>query len=153
MDSARCNLPIYRLSMLNGKVYIVTSPDLVTAVNRNSKTLALNPFIANIGKRMTGHDEATGRIVQHNLNGENGIGYVIDVHDRIVSALAPGPNLERMVEPMLEAISSFLLHTTIPAVVDLFAWARRMMTMCSVTAIYGRQNPFTENPNYCDLFW
>ena len=56
--------------MLNGKVYIVTSPELVSAVNRNSKALAFNSFIAQLGKRITSHDEATSRIVQHNLNGE-----------------------------------------------------------------------------------
>lgn len=139
--------------MLNGKSYIVTSPELVSAVNRNSKTLALNPFIAQIGKRMTGHDEATSQIVQHNLNGENGIGYVIDVHDRLVSALAPGPNLEKMVQPMLQAISMMVPRSSTPIDIKLFAWTRRMMTLCSVTAIYGLENPFTENPNYCDLFW
>ena len=94
--SARCNLPAYTLNMLSGKVYIVTSPELVAAVNRNSKNLAFNPFIAQLGMRITGHDEATSQIVQHNLNGDNGSGYVIEVHDDTVSALAPGKNLEEM---------------------------------------------------------
>ena len=88
--SAKCRLPIYTLKMLNGKVYIVTDPNLITAVNRNSKALAFNPFIAQVGMRITGHGEATSKIVQHNLNGENGSGYVIDVHDGTVAALAPG---------------------------------------------------------------
>ena len=139
--------------MLNGKVYIVTDPDLVSAVNRNSKTLAFNPFIAQLGKRITGHDEATSQIVQHNLNGESGSGYVIEVHDGIVAALAPGKNLEDMILPFLRAVSTHLNVLEKVRVFKLFAWTREMVTMCSTRAIYGPENPFNKNPEYNDLFW
>ncbi|MCJ1307076.1 hypothetical protein MMC25_000722 [Agyrium rufum] len=153
LTSARCKLPIYTLNMLNGKVYVVTSPDLVTAVNRNSKTLALNPFIAQLGMRITGHDEATSQVVQHNLNGEDGRGYVIDVHDAIVSSLAPGPHLESMVEPMLNEADKCVSDHEGATEVDLFAWTRKMVTMCSTTAVYGPSNPFHLDPDYCNQFW
>ncbi|MCJ1370577.1 hypothetical protein MMC20_001790 [Loxospora ochrophaea] len=78
------------MSMLNGKVHVITSPKLVSAVNRNSKALAFNPFVAQLGRRITGHDEVTSRIAQHNLDGEQGPGYVTDVHDGIVTALSLG---------------------------------------------------------------
>lgn len=141
--------------MLNGKVYIVTSPELVTAVNRNSKALAFNPFIAALGMRITGHDEITSQIVQHNLNGEEGSGYVIDVHDGTVTALAPGTNLEAMLGPLLHAVDDHLLHLQVGRTteVNFFSWTRRMITMCSTRAIYGPSSPFVEHPEYCDLFW
>ena len=151
--SARCNLPAYTLNMLSGKVYIVTSPELVAAVNRNSKNLAFNPFIAQLGMRITGHDEATSQIVQHNLNGDNGSGYVIEVHDDTVSALAPGKNLEEMLEVMLHAIDQQLPNLDDDHEVELFAWIRNLMTMGSTRAIYGPRNPFSKVPEYCDLFW
>lgn len=152
LDSAKCKLPIYTLNMLNGKVYTITSPNLVSAVNRNSKVLAFNPFIAQLGKRITGHDEATSRTVQHNLNGENGSGYVIEVHDGIVAALAPGKNLERMSEAMLREASTYFDKVK-DGEVDLFAWTRQMVTMCSTRAIYGPENPFSSNPNLVTAFW
>lgn len=139
--------------MLQGKVYIVTSPDLVTALNRNPKTIAFNPFLAQLGKRITGHDEATSQIVQHNLNGEQGPGYVIEVHDGIVAALAPGKTLENMIKPFLEEVSGYFDALNKDNKVDLFAWVRQMMTMCSTRAIYGPENPFNKNPKYSDLFW
>ena len=151
--SAKCKLPIYTLNMLNGKVYVVTSPELVSAVNRNSRALAFNPFIAQLGKRITGHDEATSRIVQHNLNGEDGPGYVTEVHDAIVAALAPGNGLENMVEPMLHEATTYLEALDKDNEVDLFAWTRKMVTMCSTQAIYGPENPFSKNSHYNDLFW
>ena len=139
--------------MLNMKVYVVTSPGLVSAVNRNSKKLAFNPFIAQLGKRMTGHDEATSQIVQHNLNGENGPGYVIDVHDGIVASLAPGANLEQMTQAMLRRASPYFDALARSGHVNLFKWTRDMVTVCSTRAVYGIENPFDKDKSLIDSFW
>ena len=139
--------------MLNGKVYIVTSPDLVNAVNRNSKKIAFNPFIAILGKRITGHDEETSRIVQHNLNGEHGPGYVTDVHDRMLAALAPGKDLQETTKTMLSRLPVFFDAITIDVELDLFEWMRNMVTICSTRALYGIQNPFDKDLKFVDSFW
>ncbi|MCJ1437074.1 hypothetical protein MMC27_006459 [Xylographa pallens] len=139
--------------MLNGKVYVVTSPDLIAAVNRNSKALAFNPFIAQLGKRITGHDEATSQIVQHNLNGEHGPGYVTEVHDGIVAALIPGTNLENMTEQYIWEVIARLDSLETDKDIKLFAWTRNLVTLCSTTAIYGPENPFSKNSKLVDLFW
>ena len=139
--------------MLNMKLYVVTSPALVSAVNRNSKSIAFNPFIAALGKRMTGHDEATGQIVQHNLNGENGPGYVIQLHDDTVASLAPGKGLENMTQAMLKQVSPYLDALANDAEVNLFEWTRNMVTMCSTRAVYGPNNPFNRDRTLITSFW
>ena len=139
--------------MLNGKVYVVTSPDLIAAVNRNSKALAFNPFIAQLGKRITGHDETTSQIVQHNLNGEHGPGYVTEVHDGIVAALIPGTNLEDMTEQYIQEVIVRLDSLETDKDVELFAWTRNLVTLSSTRAIYGPESPFGKNSKYSDLFW
>ena len=139
--------------MLNGKVYIVTSPDLVNAVNRNSKRIAFNPFVAMLGKRITGHDEDTSRIVQHNLNGEHGPGYVIDVHDRIVASLAPGKDLQQLIKAMLSHLSVYIEAITEDVDLNLFEWTRKTVTKCSTRALYGSENPFDKNAAFVDSFW
>ena len=151
--SAKCKLPIYTLNMLNGKVYVVTSPNLVNAVNRNSKRIAFSPFVAMLGKRMTGHDEDTSRIVQHNLNGEHGPGYVIDVHDRIVASLAPGKDLQQMTKAMLSHLSIYIKAVTGHVDLNLFEWTRKAVTICSTRALYGSENPFDKNAKFVDSFW
>ena len=135
------------------KVYVVTSPALVNAVNRNSKKIAFNPFIAQLGKRMTGHDEATGQIVQHNLNGEDGHGYVIDVHDGTVASLAPGKDPEQMTQAMLKQVSPYLDALANDGEVNLFEWTRNMVTMCSTRAVYGPDNPFNYDETLINSFW
>lgn len=153
--STQFNFPIFTLNMLNVKVYVTRSPELVNAINRNSSKLAFNPFIAHLGKRITGHDEATSQIVQHSLNGENGTGYVIDIHDRIVKALAPGDGLVSMTSTMLQ--ESFTHFAALDAKsdneIDLFEWTREVMTICSSRAIYGPENPFSKNPDLVPAFW
>lgn len=141
--------------MLNGKVYVITSPELVSAVNRNAKTLAFNPFIAQLGKRITSHDQATSLIVQHNLNGENGSGYVLEVHDGTMAALAPGKSLEEMTLAMLQEVSICLtaLDNGGSDEIDFFAWTRKTVTMCSTKAIYGPENPFNKYPELERAFW
>ena len=139
--------------MVNGKVYIVTSPELVGAVNRHSKALAFNPFIAEVGKRITGHDEATGHIVQHNLNGEDGTGYVLDVHDGIVAALSPGNDLEDMTAEMLHEADVYLQELRADKEIDLFKWIRRTITSSSARGIYGPESPFNKDPSLNDAFW
>lgn len=126
---------------------------MVNAVNRNSRKIALNPFIAQIGKRIPGHDEATSQIVQHNPNGEHGTGYVIDVHDNIVAALAPGKDLEQMTKAMLGQASPYFQALAKEREIDLFEWTRHMVTMCSTRAVYGSENPFNENPKILKMFW
>ena len=140
--------------MLNGKVYVVTDPELVNAVNRSSKVLAFNPFIAQLGKRITGHDDATSRIVQMNLNGENGPGYVTEIHDGTVAALGNPASIESISRTLLGEFSSHLDQLQQKREISLFAWTRQVMTRCSTTAIYGSTNPLDGHPEKLDqVFW
>lgn len=147
--------PIYTLNMLNRKLYIITSPDLVSAVDRSSKTLAFNPVIGEVAQRMTGYDEASRKIINHNLNGEKGSGYVIDAHNGIVPVLLPGKNLEEMTLTMLQEASLYLtaLEKENGKEIDLFNWTRKTLTICSTRAIYGPENPFNKDSKFEEMFW
>lgn len=140
--------------MLSGKVYVVTSPELVNAVNRSSRSLAFNPFIAQLGKRITGHDEITSRIVQHNLNGEHGPGYVTEIHDKTNAVLADSKNIEQITSMMLEEMQSYLHQAQQKVDFHLFAWLRTAVTRSSTTAVYGQGNPLAKDQDKLDeAFW
>ena len=155
--SARSKSPIYTLHVLNGKIYVVTSPDLVNAVSRSSASIAFNPFIAQLGKRLTGADDATMAVVSDNLNGENGHwGFVQETHDETVTAMAPGESLDHMNRTMLQQAAEHLQalgQGVDGTVIDLYAWTRHVLTMCSTRAVYGPTNPFTLNPELEEAFW
>ena len=71
-------------------------------------------------KCIAGHDENTSQTVQHDLNGENGPGYVIDVHDRIVASLAPGKDLQKTTKAMVSHTSTYFDAFIKDAEIDLF---------------------------------
>ena len=102
---------------------------------------------------MTGHDEATGQIVQHKLNGEDGPGYVIDLHDGTVASLAPGKDLEEMTQAFLKQVSPYLDALAVDGGINLFDWTRDMATLCSTRAVYGPENPFNRDEALIESFW
>ncbi len=155
--SAQCKAPIYTLNALSKKLYVVTNPDLVVAVSRNSKSLSFNPFISEIGVRLTQPDEKTRAIINDNLNGELGQwGYVKEVHDQIVIAMSPGKDLDSMTQTMLIQSASHLQSSEAEFArgpIKLYAWSRHLFTLCSTKALYGSANPFDSQPELEDSFW
>lgn len=138
-------------------MYVVTSPELVTAVSRNAKSLSFNPFIAEIAARLTRPEEKARAILNDNLNGEHGQwGYALDLHDLTVTALAPGKDLDLMTHTMLTQSAAHLQTSAAEfeqGSIKLYAWTRHLFTMCSTKALYGSCNPFDSQPELEKAFW
>jgi len=153
----RSRSPIHTLNILNGKIYVVTSPALINAVSRNSASIAFNPFIAQLSKRLTGIDEATMAIICDNLNGETGHwGLVLETHDNNIAAMAPGESLDHMNRAMLQQATDHLRaleQDTDGTMINLYAWVKHILTVCSTRAIYGAKNPFSVEPELEQTFW
>lgn len=135
----------------------MTSPELVAAVSRNSKSLSFNPFISEIGVRLTRPDEKTRAIIDDNLNGELGQwGYVMEVHDMTVAALGPGKGLDSMTSAMLIQSAAHLETSDVEFArgsIKLYAWTRHLFTLCSSKALYGSCNPLDSQPELEQAFW
>ena len=156
--SAQAKLPIYALPVLNGKIYVVTAPDLVAAVSRSSKAITFNPFISEVGCRLTGADASARAIIEDNVNLERGNwGYVVEVHDQIVASMAQGSALleamSRAMAKELEKHFEALDADDLGHEVDLYAWLRHAVTLRSSTAIYGPRNPLLTDPGLEDEWW
>lgn len=136
---------------------MVTSPELVNAVSRSSASIAFNPFIAQLGKRLTGIDEATMTIICDNLNGETGHwGLVLETHDETIAAMAPGESLDHMNRAMLQQATDHLRaleQDTDGTIINLYAWVKHVLTVCSTSAVYGAKNPFSVEPELEQTFW
>ncbi|KAL8996734.1 MAG: hypothetical protein Q9188_006497 [Gyalolechia gomerana] len=124
--------------MLSGKVYVVTTPEL--------------PLIpsAQLGKRITGHDEDTGRIIQHNLNAETSPGYVPEIHDGTITALGDPETVNAVTQRLLQE----LWKRDQESEINLFSWLRQILTTCGTTAIYGPSSPLAqEGTGLAEAFW
>ena len=154
--SSRYPLEIYTLRMPHVNMYIVNSLDLVSAVQRNWKTMSFAPFVATFLKRLCLPSKAASEIVDMNLFAEDGAwGLFTDTHNAMHQALAPGPHLDEMISSILESVCTYLerlLGDHGEATVDLYDWVRHMVTLASTDAVYGPQNPFQEM-EVREAFW
>ena len=144
--------------MLNQKMYIVNSPELVVAVQRQTKSLTFEPFVAAILPKLLLVDKDAMEIVKRNLDGnEGGWGLIPDTHRETWPAMAPGPQLDPMIQKMFSTLLPFLdefagvgkgANST-----DLYAWARRAFTLAGTDALYGPENPFRWDSKLEKAFW
>ena len=158
MKSSRHNLPIYTLQMLNQRIYVVNSPELVLEVQRQTKSLSFQPFVAAMLPKLFLVDEDAMTIVKRNMDGEEGQwGLIPDTHRETWPVLAPGPQLDILVESMLTNLLPFLNQiadaeeTDVP--IDLYAWVRHAFTLAGTDTLYGPDNPFRLEPGLEDAFW
>ena len=129
----------------------------MVAVQRNTKTLTFNPFIAAMSKRLFDVDKKTMDIIKTNMDGEQGKwGLIPETHDGIYTALAPGPTLDWMNETMLRKLLPFvdeLEQRGDTTEIDLYSWIRRAFAVSSTEAVYGPKNPFNHIAGLEEAFW
>lgn len=100
-----------------------------------------------MGCRLVGVDAATKSIIDAGQDSQEG--YVQDVHDQLISAMAPGSGLDEMnaafFHQLLEHFS-ILDSEGSEHTVELYAWIRDLFTLRSTNAVYGPNNPL-QDPN------
>ena len=142
--------------MLGGRLYIINSPDLVLAVQRNAKVFNSGPFTAKFAAQVFALSEETEAIWLKNVDGEEGDwGFHSDGMKGIHKALASGkPDLDNLNNAMLRNITGFLgkLGNEAQSEIPLLNWLRHEMTVATTGAIYGLKNPFRAR-EVEDGFW
>ena len=144
--------------MLNQRMYIVNSPELVLAVQRQTKSLSFQPFVAAMLPKLLLVDKDAMEIVKRNIDGDEGDwGLIPDTHKETWPAIAPGPQLDRMIQNMFATLLPFLDEFAgegeATTSTDLYAWARRAFTLAGTDSLYGPENPFRWDSELEDAFW
>ena len=152
--SAKTKSPIYTLKMLSRTLYVITAPDMVNIVSKNTKTISFNPFIAEVAIRMTHCSSEAREVIERNIDSRDS--YVTEIHDHSIASLASGPELQRLTGSMLrQAWTQYLapLAKVPESKVSLHSFLRDMLTVSSTTALYGPQNPFLTNAKARKEYW
>ena len=71
ISSAKHLIPIYRLKMPGADTIIVNSPELTTAIQRNSKAMSFGPLIAELSIRLTRPSKIACDILIKNIDNED----------------------------------------------------------------------------------
>ncbi|KXL51043.1 MAG: hypothetical protein FE78DRAFT_84400 [Acidomyces sp. 'richmondensis'] len=149
--------PIYTLPTLTTRNYIVSSPTLVSLVQRNTKSLSFYSVIVEVTRRMCAFDEDASKIIFYNMNKEHGPdnSLMTVVHDMMNKNLAPGPKLNELTLVQLQQMSLMLNNVGIEGAVssNLYTWIQHVFTVCNSFAIYGAENIFAVHPELEKDFW
>jgi hypothetical protein len=92
--------------MLTSKIYVVNSPELVSIVQRNSKTLSPYPFIMAYLQPLLGLDDATLAIIKNNMYSRDS--YAHEVHSMHQQIMTPGEALNQMQNRAFEELAGLL---------------------------------------------
>lgn len=163
LHSRRYGFPIYTLAMPGGsKIYVITSIDLIGAVQRVPKILAFSPVEAKFAMTICASSKEANRILNMNINGDEGDwGYSMDYHKSLHPSMAPGPGLDAMNRVMIKNITISLdrlypsgkdINRPMRKQIGLMKWLRHETTLATTNSVYGPLNPF-KDPNVEEAFW
>lgn len=154
-DRDRYKLPIYTLRIPGSRIYVVNSPSLISAVQRQYKALAFMPLVAKASVKVSRFSKTASDIINTNTNGEDGDwGYVMTFHDSLQPSLAPGMHLDAMNRAMLGLVAESLnrLKKQVPKTVRLFDWVTHEIALATTSSVYGPSNPYND-PECEAAFW
>ncbi|KAL4735868.1 cytochrome P450 [Aspergillus similis] len=142
--------PIFTIDLLTNKQYIVTSPSLMQAVQRNKRTLKFAPLVTFTAERFAGIHESGMSLLRDREAGGAGLSAETV---RAMEKTLIGTSLDRMNEEMARMLSPLVDELAAsPQTVDLYAWCTRAITAASTNASYGPRNPY-KDPAIAGAFW
>jgi cytochrome P450 len=155
--SQRAEYDIFTMTMPGQKMYVVTSPELIQAVQKQPKVLAFPPVEGKFASAICGISPEAHTILLNNLNGDEGDwGLSMDTYVAMRGALTSGAGLDAMNRVMIDNIAAFLDDIK-PAgqntrQVSLVKWLRHSVTLATTNSVYGPSNPFKDD-GIAEAFW
>ncbi|KAL2827939.1 cytochrome P450 [Aspergillus cavernicola] len=141
--------PILSIDLILTKIYLISSPTLLQAVQRNSKTISFDPFLTSSADRLAGIHGPGLELLREKQAGGQGISQAV------IHAMLPtltGKPLDRMNERMVRLLGPLVDELAMGDTVDLYAWCRHAITAASTDASYGPLNPYKDQ-KIEDAFW
>ncbi|KAL9636435.1 MAG: hypothetical protein Q9164_002820 [Protoblastenia rupestris] len=101
------SLPIFSMAMPGQKMYIITAPDLIQAVQKLPKTLAFPPIEAKFASKVCVPSAEAHGILMNHVNGDEGDwGLSMESYAAMRAALTASPDLDEMNRVMIQNIAA-----------------------------------------------
>ncbi|KAL8647526.1 MAG: hypothetical protein Q9226_006396 [Calogaya cf. arnoldii] len=137
--AAKCRYPIFTLQILGKDVHVVTSPDLVIAIQKNPRIYDFSVFARTMLPRLFDLDRKAMQLASTNLKHTGGSwDLVVDTSRIFHRCLSPGPSLEQMERAALAPILGYL---------------EGLASEPNGVVLYGPRNPFNKRLELEQAFW
>ncbi|TVY80714.1 7-alpha-hydroxycholest-4-en-3-one 12-alpha-hydroxylase [Lachnellula suecica] len=151
MLSAKCpSWPAFTLRIFSSRVYVICDPSLVQAAYRNTKSFDFNNFVVDCAEKLFEISEHGMKIVR----GETAAGY--DPNGPFLNGLKGDSFLNddhKLMSGVLSRVAGSINNMGEGGKIELYKWMRDIITIASAEAIYGPENPFSEDPTLVDALW
>lgn len=154
-----CQEPIFTLGLMNSKLYVVTSPQLVAACDRRAKVVSFAPYVVEFGRRILDGTPAAVDLLAEDILEETGNAILrTETMKAMHETLKPGQALEETAAAIVHSVLNSLLSDDLinnenTDGVPLFSWLRNLVSVATTNGIYGSEhNPF-QDPEVLDGFW
>lgn len=130
--------------MPGSRLYIVNSPQLITAIQAQFRKLSFTAIEANIAANLLGCKKSTIDIIGGNVTKDEG--YLMSFPKYVHSALSAGPGLDAMNRRAIQVISKSLDDWAEKGAtkIQLWRWVRHELLLASTEGVYGPKNPFRD---------
>ncbi|PBP21115.1 prostacyclin synthase [Diplocarpon rosae] len=146
--------PITTLKILSQRIYIISSPALVQAAFRASKTVDFEIIKATASCRAVNFSKQTTAIVQAPPDPARGnSNYMLDLHREMYGALM-GEDLLETNAKLLNCLAAALNRVGSGwEEKQLFRWLRTFYSVASAEALYGASNPIQADEKLVPMIW
>ena len=149
---------MFTVPTLTGKVYVVTSLELISQIQRHPKIFSFSYLEALFGTQLATVSKEAGQKILRYVHRDQGEANLFDDGIKFMSkCLRPGKWLDELNRVMAYSICSSLdrLDSSLQngrRKIDLWDWVTHEMTMATTEAVYGPLNPY-KDPNVESAFW
>jgi len=164
-SSSKCpSWPAFTLRIFSSRVYVICEPSLIQAAYRNTKAFDFGSFVVESAERLFEISEQGMKIMRGEtapgydpngpfLNGNNGDSFLNEDHRRMVATLSPGPALLELRTAVLDRVAGSVNGIGDGEKFGMYRWMRDILTIASAEAIYGPENPFSNDPALVNALW
>lgn len=159
MSSNSIKAPVFTLLLPGTKLYIVTTVELIQAIQKQSKVLDFHPILVKFAARACGVSKRSHDIAMRNLDGGEDIGQhslFRETNAETKKALSPGQCLDKMnqimVQKIVESFSNIIPPDNNHSNLMLEKFIISSITSATTESIYGPDNPFKDS-SVQDAFW
>lgn len=127
-----------------GRTYVITSPEMVSAMLKAPPTLTFDTILSGITVRINNSDPETAKIIQ-----DTGEDNLMKQYHKILTmqALTEGSDIQ------LGYLAELVNAIKDGSRVELFDFISRTISAASNQTFFGPQNPYKKHPELLDRFW
>ncbi|KAI1420760.1 cytochrome P450 [Xylaria sp. FL1777] len=143
--------PVFTLRLPFARLYVITSPPLITAVQRQFRTLSFSPLKVRAVAKLAGPSQQAIDVISHNIPHDDSFlpGFTKSVYPALAGSMLDLLT-ERTVHVMLAEFDKLAARGSCTPL-QMHKWTGELITCASSSGIYGPHNPLKDIENLSAL--